>query len=415
MMAISSPALIAAVGVAIDFGTYSMKMGQLQAAADAAAIAATKELALAPSTTQSIQSVAVAYVDAQLGQAPAAAPAPKAMAMSGAAPPPPTNGVTTEVVIDKVNGTVKVKVTEYWSPFFAHFLGADITPIKSNATAQLAGDSKICVLTLEPSAFAAIYMVKNATIQANGCGLYSNSTNSSGIYMNAGTSISASIICSAGGVYGKSSAKIGNVLTDCPVTPDPLASLAAYKFGGCDYQIKKITSGVSVLNPGVYCGGIEVGGNAKVTFNPGNYVVKDGFFNVKGSASVKGKNVAFFLTGALGLISFTNDATIDLSGAETGELAGLLFFEDPTIKSLRTHYISANHANNLTGTIYLPNSNLSIDPNAMVGDQSAYTAIVVKRLTVDNGPSLVLNSNYSATKVPVPDGIHSAAQVVLSE
>jgi hypothetical protein len=68
----------------------------------------------------------------------------------------------------------------------------------------------------------------------------------------------------------------------------------------------------------------------------------------------------------------------------------------------------------LTGTIYLPKGNLLVDPTANVAEKSAYTAIIAKRLVVENGPSLVLNTNYGATKVPVPDGIRSAADVVLA-
>ena len=96
-------------------------------------------------------------------------------------------------------------------------------------------------------------------------------------------------------------------------------------------------------------------------------------------------------------------------------MAGLLFFEDPNSGPLRIHNIRSAHAYNLTGTIYLPKGNLLVDPTANVAEKSAYTAIIAKRLIVDNGPSLVLNTNYGATKVPVPAGIRSSADVVLAE
>ncbi len=56
----------------------------------------------------------------------------------------------------------------------------------------------------------------------------------------------------------------------------------------------------------------------------------------------------------------------------------------------------------LTGTIYLPNGKLFINPNAQVAEQSAYTAIVSYQLELTEGPELVLNSDYGSTKVPVP-------------
>lgn len=57
-------------------------------------------------------------------------------------------------------------------------------------------------------------------------------------------------------------------------------------------------------------------------------------FVVSNTASLTGKDVGIFLSGFLSMISFTNDATIDLSGAESGEMDGLLFFDDP--KASRT-------------------------------------------------------------------------------
>ena len=55
----------------------------------------------------------------------------------------------------------------------------------------------------------------------------------------------------------------------------------------------------------------------------------------------------------------------------------------------------------LLGTIYLSRNTLSVDANAPVADESAYTAIIARKLLLDAGPNLVLNSNYSATDIPV--------------
>jgi hypothetical protein len=50
----------------------------------------------------------------------------------------------------------------------------------------------------------------------------------------------------------------------------------------------------------------------------------------------------------------------------------------------------------------------------LVASDSAYTAIVSYRLELTQGPTLVLNSDYGATGVPVPDGIRATGQVVLT-
>lgn len=413
--AVSAPAVLGAVGVAADFAVFSMKKSTLQAAADAAALAATRELSVIGSGA-SAGAVAMKMSAAGTEEGSGAGPI-DAIARSyvQTAMAQEDGKISTSVEIDESSGAVTVAVQDDWQPFFAHFLGADITPIKASARAELVGETKVCVIALTESGIGAVSMTKSAHLEAKGCSVYSNSTNSAGFYLGSGSSVEADVVCSAGGVYNKGAMTGTQVLTDCPPLADPLANRAPPSVGGCDFKDTVISGKTATLTPGVYCGGIRVLKGADVTFKAGDYVIKDGLFVVADTSRITGRNVAFFLTGTLSLIQFFGDATIDLSGAEEGPMAGLLFFEDPDVGILRIHNIRATNAYNLTGTIYLPKGNLLVDPTASVAAKSAYTAIVVKRLVVENGPSLVLNTDYGATKDPVPDGIRSAADVVLAD
>ncbi|MDE2445272.1 MAG: hypothetical protein KGO94_03775 [Alphaproteobacteria bacterium] len=395
MLAISMPAVLGAVGLTSDFAIQSLKFSALQSAADAAALSAAKELAVASSTDTNVISAAKNYVTEELRGKDDAA--------------------TTDVAIDRKAGSVTVKVTEVWTPMFAQYLQANITPIVATATAKLAGSANICVLALTPKGAGGIIMTSNSTLLANGCGLYSNSTDGWGVYVGDSSKVDSPMVCSAGGVRNDGGIATSTILTDCPVTPDPLASRPAPSFGtSCDYVAKKVSSGTATLSPGVYCGGLDVSGTAVVDLLPGTYVIKNGTFRVRDTATFRGKNVGFYLTGFMSFIFFTDNATVDLSGAESGDMAGLLFYEDRNVSALNVHDISATHADNLTGTIYMPKGNLFVHPSASVGAKSAYTAIVVNRLIVNQGPSLTLNTNYGATAVPVPAGIQATASVVLS-
>lgn len=394
MFALSAPALLGTIGLTSDYAMGSMKESALQSAADNAALAAARELTVSSSTDANVVSSANNYVTEELRGKDDAA--------------------TSVVLIDRKVGSVKVTVSEAWTPLFAQYFNAAITPIIVTATAKLAGSTNICVLSLTPKGVGGIALTNNSSVTANGCGLYANSTDASAIVVSSFSKIVSPLVCSAGGVINGGGISSTAILTDCPTMPDPLASRPAPKYGACDFNKTKISSGYMTLSPGVYCGGIQVSGNAVVTFNPGTYVIKDGLFNVTNTASIKGKDVAFYLTGFPTYLFFTGDATIDLSGAESGDMAGLLFFEDRSTGFLNIHDISASHASNLTGTIYMPKGNLFVHPAAAVGENSAYTAIVVNRLIVDQGPSLTLNTNYSATQVPVPAGIQASATVVLA-
>ncbi len=395
MFALSMPALMAAVGVASDFAIFNMKLTSLQNAADQAAIASARELALATSKTSVMQETANSYVLANLGEAGAK--------------------VKTTVSVSANKTEVTVKLEEIWSPFFAHFIGAKIMPVVVSATAALRGESRICVLTLESSGAGSILMTNSSSIVAKGCSVYSNSSNAKGISLADSSYIDASLVCSAGGVKNNSGSVANNFSGDCPPIPDPLTTRPAPKFGGCDNNKFSVSSGTVTLDPGVYCGGLKITGDAQVVFKPGDYVIKDGPFEISKSAQARGKDIGFFLSGSHAKLTFLGDAEIDFSGREKGVLAGMLFFEDPNTAQKERHTISATDAHTLTGTIYLPSGTLLVDPNAQVANKSAYTAIIVKNLVVQNGPSLVLNSNYAATAVPVPEGVVTSNQIVLVE
>lgn len=396
MFAIALPAVLAATGVAVDFGTYTLKMGQMQAAADASAISGAKELAVAGASDQTINGAVLSFVQQQfIGK---------------------TNNVVTNTVIDRKLGTLTVNLEEDWAPAFAQFINADITPIKVTATASLLGAANICVLALNPSATQDLVLKDTSQITANGCGTFSNSTSAQSITLTGSSAISAAIICSSGGVSSTSSLSMKpGPTSDCPPIPDPLAGRATPGVGACFANNLSITSGVLALVPGTYCGGISISGTAKVTFQPGDYIIKDGELKIVGTSTVVGDHAGFFLTGTKAVLNIGGTATLTFTGRKTGTLSGLLFFEDPAQPVGGIHKISSPNVKELTGTIYLPQGTLQIDPNSSVAQNSAYTAIISNRIELSKGPMLVLNSNYGASDVPLPTGIQISAKVVLSK
>ena len=394
MLATAMPVLLTSGGLAMDYATFSMKRSDLQSAADASALAGAKQMALASSTDSAVISTATTLFLSEL---------------SGNA----ANAVPT-VTIDRKKGSVKVAVAEIWTPAFASFIDASVTPIKVTATASLAGETRICILALETTLPLTFEMLHKSHVTAKGCGVYANSTDPAAVSIGNQATVDATVVCSAGGIVGKGSGSSSNFITDCPAIADPLAGRAAPPFKGCNFSNYVATSGSVTLAPGVYCGGLEISGSATATFSPGNYVIKNGVFKIANNASVTGKNVSFYLTGTAAVLRFVGNASIDFSGAEDGAMAGLLFFEDRNSEPRRTHNINASNAHNLTGTIYLPQGILLVDPAAEVAEDSAYTAIIADQLTVQRGPSLVLNTNYTASNVPVPEGVKTAATVVLS-
>ncbi len=86
-------------------------------------------------------------------------------------------------------------------------------------------------------------------------------------------------------------------------------------------------------------------------------------------------------------------------------MAGILFFENPKAQPGRQFVVDTSGARKLLGTIYLPQGTFRVEgANNIVGAASAYTVIVADQIDIKSA-TLVINADYGATDVPVPDGL----------
>ncbi len=175
--------------------------------------------------------------------------------------------------------------------------------------------------------------------------------------------------------------------------------------GVCLDRNLEIKNRTVTLQPGTYCDGVKISDGARVTFAPGVYIFKDGPLNVDGNASLTGVNVGLHFTGRNAVLNFEPKSTISLTAPRGGDMAGLLFTEDRTGPNGLRHRIISDDARTLLGTIYLPRGELFVGASRPIADQSAYTIVVAREFTLSEGPTMVLNTNYGATDIPVPNGV----------
>jgi hypothetical protein len=180
----------------------------------------------------------------------------------------------------------------------------------------------------------------------------------------------------------------GGTITPTPTTgttavADPLANLPAPAFSGCNYSSINVSGGNNTLNPGVYCGGISITGQANVTFNPGTYILNGGGFSSTSNNTVlSGTGVTFYNTSAgytFAPISITGGTSLNLTAPTEGDYQGILFFQDHTINTGGSSSITGGTNSNLSGTIYMPTGDLSFSGNSTA---SLTLAFVVRKLTV---------------------------------
>ena len=394
------PVLVAAGGGGVDYGLASMTQLKMKSVADSAALASARELQLAQMDASKVTVIANNVINSMI------------------------QDVTSKVDVDFSARTVQVTIQKTYAPVFSNWL---TTSLEASATAKTSGAMPLCMLGLSHSAPDTINLDQKALMTASGCLVQSNSSDKKGLTAKHSAVLTAGLICSAGGKTMTSTANFSpQPTTDCPVLPDPLSARVPPTVGACNFTDVVINGGSATLQPGVYCGGLRLTNGAVVALSKGIFIIKDGPLVVDVGASISGTEVGIYLTGLLANLTFDADSIVDLSAPKDGPLAGILIFDDPsgapapalTPKSLRgalgrllksgaprQHQILSDNARNLLGTIYMPKGEIIIDAEKPIADKSAYTVLVVNQLHLYSGPNLVLNSDYSATEVPVPQGV----------
>lgn len=416
-----APVILLAMGATVDYASAISGKRNLQTIADTAALAGARATRLGNATQSSVAS--------------AVSNAVAANARGG------TISTTTTVATGMMS--VTVSLAQDIPTRFGAIVGIANTRAAATATARISGGAPLCVASLATSdpklasvptpttdkigalTLAALaldvlllpnpglMMLKGAKITAPNCFVSTNLPKSYSMLLLDTAKLTARSIQSGGGFVGVVGVNYSAApVKDSPAAADPLISQPAPTVpSGCSYTNMTVNT-ATTLAPGVYCGGLHVTGGANVTLMPGVYVIKDGSFMVDSGSTLSGNGVGFYLTATLPTskstfpnLYFGSDTHISLSAAATGEMAGLLFFEDRALPTGALHAILSNDARNLLGTIYLSRGFLGVAATSPVADQSAYTIIVANALLLYGGPELILNTNYSATAVPVPQGV----------
>ncbi len=398
--AILVPMLLGVAGGAVDMAAYHRNMQRMQDAADMAALAAAREGSLKGWDEQIAASIAATFASENLGL-----PVPDLAGAKMAAMSSPSGQLQIATAVDAPNKTVKVTLEMDYYPYF--FLGyfRSSPQIRVTAQANVAGEMNICVIGLDPSASGTLQLTGTSKVTAPNCAIMSNSVSTDGFIAKDNSLLTSDYNCSAGGVVGAAKNFTTNPTTDCRPVADPLAARGIPPAASCNYTNKVVSGFVTVLSPGVYCGGINIKDKANVLFKAGTYVIKDGELKSNLGGISAGKGVTFVFVGEGSRFAFDATTTISFSAPETGSYAGILFYQDPAMVNMLTYEISSVKAGLLLGTIYLPNGTFKVHAANKVGEQSAYTVIVARKLDIGSAADLVINADYAATKVPVPNGV----------
>ncbi len=286
--------------------------------------------------------------------------------------------------------------------FFARVLGFNQVDVETTAIAALGEGSSVCIHALSPNVQRALH-VNNGTLVANGCDIQVNSTHASRALSVASNGVinmgDSGEICVNGGIDNDGTVTPAPV-TGCDPVSDPLVGLKAPSYSGCNQTDLNLGAGDYTLYPGVYCGGLDMMGADKVTFEPGIYIM-DGAMHASGQ-EIEGEGVSFYFTPTnQSKLNITGQSVVHLSAPTSGEMQGILFYGDRTASKNLIHVISGQGELYLEGTIYFPANEMRVSGDG-VTEVAPYTNVIADRLQFSGNGALTFNSDIDDSSVPLP-------------
>jgi len=360
MMAIMLSVLVGMLGLGVEFGSWYAARRALQTAADAAAITA----ALERSRGNPGDASAIALREAQRNGFHEAASG--AFVLNS----PPTSGP----LAGRTDAVEAILQNHQERLFSSLFLSGEAV-VSARAVAVVGNGGKACVLALDTGASGAIRGSGTANVSLPGCMLAANSTDPASINLTGVVIVKAQSMWSAGGL-----SQGNNVTVNLDFPPslhaaplrDPYADVQVGTVGPCDHTstVKVTNKATKTLNPGVYCGGIQITGGT-VTFNPGTYYIVDGSLDVnggtlKGQYSSSTDGVTFVFTtknvsgSSIGGLDIRGNAAISLRAPSdpANPFRGLLVYQDRRAPVGSVNKLNGGSSTDLQGAVYTPNQEM---------------------------------------------------------
>jgi hypothetical protein len=158
---------------------------------------------------------------------------------------------------------------------------------------------------------------------------------------------------------------------------------------------------LSILSPGVYQGGIQIGGLATVVMLPGVYIMEGGGLKVSGLATVTGLGVTIYNTqGAFpsGPITISSLGKIVLTAPVTGPYQGISIFQDRSVAQSLT--LSGAGTMACTGTVYVPKADVKLNGLLAAGLDTLGGSYICNTFEVSGVGTLNIDLGNNFPKAP---------------
>jgi hypothetical protein len=255
-----------------------------------------------------------------------------------------------------------------------------------------------CLVSLDPTGPKAVE-VENGGQMTTNCGVAINSSNANALDVNnSGTlDASGSAIAISGGWTGNKTPSPAPA-TNTAAVQDPLSYITMPTVGPCDHTGLLTITKDTVLNPGVYCGGIRIK-TKSATLNPGTYIMAGGGLTVETSGIIIGTGVTLIntinATYSFAPFDFGNGCKATLRAPTAGDWKGILMYADPAgpANAVNTFACSSDDTPELIGALYFPTQTIFFNGSNTLTDITG--AVIAKN--VDVSAKVVITNDTSGS------------------
>ena len=405
--------LVMVVSMAVDYANSVRIRTELQAAVDAGVLAAATAIANGQDD-KSKRVVAQETFFANLSEATAnkfdTAPV-----------------TTVDLPSRQVSMIVEARNTAMMSRLLANYVD-----FRVRASAVVDDGDPICLMTLDRSAKNAFSINGTADIVAEDCAAHVNSNHSEALRQVGNATATAVSFCVRGGYTGANFSPTPQA--NCRFETDPLDSYVRQAWAGvqtsvCDYQSGDMFSNgggsgeTVLLREGVYCGDLNIrSGDVAIlqTGRDGVYVFVDGGISIRGGGTLRNyvlsgdgvtpdagesfpsETTILFTGQSPGVLEVNGGGNLEVRAGSEGDFAGIAIATEPGTEAVRPHLISGGGRVNVTGIIYLPEQELSIRGNGIIGDLASQFAIMANTIDVRGSGRLEIRvgADYQAAGLP---------------
>lgn len=418
MMAMMFPILIAMAGLGVDVSHWMMMKRKLQIATDAAAMAGGFEIANSRGQT-------------------AATSAATLQAQSNGWTSTGGGSLTVAYTVGTAGTTVTVNATQKAYMWFSDLFLSGTVYVNTVAASYVeTSNGPYCMLSLDPSAHDAMAFSGTVNVNAAGCGVAVNSNASDALYLNGNVFVNVGNVHLVGNdqLVGNSyTFDYTGLQTYASSTADPYTSISVPTVSASVYtnqtsspvtsssssttctddQLKnnnanKWTGGTVALQPGRWCGGINVSGNStSITLTPGVYIMDGGSFNMSGGGTVScptctgsgSSGVTIILTntntskGSWGSIDISGGGNVSLVAphdSPTGYTGfnGIAIYQDRNCgTSCANNRVVGNASVQIQGTSYTPSGSFQFGGTSSLGS-TLCTHIIGKTISFNGTPEM---------------------------